>query len=57
MDDDQITILITDCLNRESKLNQWELNFIKQIDLEICYNDLTDKQIACLNKIWDRVTS
>ena len=46
--------MIQDCMNRETKMNDWEIKFIA--DLEYC-EILSDPQAAKLEKIWDRVTS
>ncbi len=51
---DEQSQMIQDCMNRDTKLNDWEINFIS--DLEYC-EVLTDAQSAKLEKIWDRVTS
>lgn len=46
--------LIEDCMKRESKLTEWEANFIASLEAQ---DNFTPKQIAVLEKIWDRVTS
>lgn len=46
--------MIQDCLNRETKMNDWELNFIN----DIMFNDeLSPKQAEKLEAIWEKVTS
>jgi hypothetical protein len=46
--------MIQDCLNRETKLSSWELNFIN----DIMFNDsLSKKQAETLDNIWEKVTS
>lgn len=46
--------MIQDCLNRETKLSSWELDFIN----DIMFNEtLTPKQEQKLDDIWERVTS
>ena len=45
--------MITDCENRSSQLNDWELNFIDSISRQ---DSLTDKQVAVLDRVWERVT-
>lgn len=53
--DDDINQMIEDCKNRESKMTDWEINFISDLD-GIDYHP-TQKQIDTLEKIWDRITS
>lgn len=51
--DDEIITMIDDCMNRSSKMSEWEQNFIESIaDKDF----LSDRQIVILNKIWDKVT-
>lgn len=48
--------LITDIENRGDNLTEWESNFIQSIREK--FNSgyfLTEKQLAILNKIWDKV--
>jgi hypothetical protein len=45
--------LIKDCEARESKLSDWERQFIDSIQFR---DSLSPKQDAMLNEIWDRVT-
>ncbi len=56
-DEDEIIQMIDDCVERESKLNDWERNFISSI------GDKADKHIMLsqpqrdkLDDIWNRVT-
>jgi len=51
--DNEIIIMIRDCMYRESKMTVWEQNFINSI---IDNDELSDRQISILNKIWDKVT-
>ncbi len=54
---DEIPLMIQDCLDRESKLSEWEANFIADIaEIAVEYS-LTEKQTGILNKIWERVTA
>lgn len=51
------TVMIDDCMKRESRMTPWECDFIQSISE---YRDgggfLSNKQIDILNEIWDRVT-
>lgn len=51
--DDEILKMIEDCEKRESKLSEWEQDFIQSISEK---ESLTQKQIGILEKIWERVT-
>lgn len=45
--------MIQDCLNRETELSNWELDFINSI----MFNEtLSIKQAEKLDQIWERVT-
>jgi hypothetical protein len=49
--------MIDDCEKRESKLTEWESEFIDSLANRICRgHTLTDKQAERLLKIWDRIT-
>lgn len=52
-DHDEIRDMIVDCMNRESKLTEWEVDFIDSLMDRDYY---TDKQIEKLEKIWNRIT-
>lgn len=54
LDREEIHDMIKDCLNRESKLTEWEKDFMFNIYEQD--RDLTEKQIEKLEMIWDRVT-
>ena len=45
--------MIMDCEARESKLSDWERQFIDSVSKA---ETLTDKQAAKLEQIWERVT-
>lgn len=57
MEDSNLSLMIKDCLKRESKLTEWEQEFISN-----CYNKLengkylTPKQINIIDLIWERIT-
>ena len=53
MTDDEAQ-MIKDCEARESKLSDWEREFIDSVSQR---ETLTPKQAAKLEAIWDRVTS
>lgn len=57
MKHEDISEMIDDCIKRESKLTEWEQNFISDISWH--YEDkgsLTDKQYEKLEAIWERIT-
>jgi hypothetical protein len=57
-DDDETTLMISDCMQRESKLGEWEREFIDSISTQQGRGKtLTPKQIAVLAEIWERVTA
>ena len=52
-DREDVYYMINDCLNRQSKLDDWEVNFIDSImDRAV----LSPKQTQKLEEIWERVT-
>ncbi len=54
---DDIELMIDDCIKRERRLNQWEVEFIYSIKDQL--NDsgfLFSKQLERLDSIWERVT-
>ena len=56
--DDEVMILITDCENRDKKLNEWERKFLESIkEAYLKYKGLTSLQLDTLNNIWERATS
>ena len=49
--------MVEDCEKRESKLSDWESDFIDSLANRVCRgHTLTDKQAEKLQKIWERVT-
>lgn len=49
--------MVEDCEKRESKLTDWERDFIDSLAARLCRgNGITNKQAERLIKIWDRVT-
>jgi hypothetical protein len=55
MEDDAIQ-MIDDCEARESQLSEWEYEFISSIEGKL-WCDLSEKQRAKLESIWERVTA
>jgi hypothetical protein len=55
---DEYLTMIEDCEKRESRLTEWEVEFIGSIRSQL-ENDrpLTEKQTETLDRIWDRVTA
>lgn len=55
---DEIETMLNDCENRESKLTDWERNFIASLGERIGRGKrLTEAQEEHLELIWNRVTS
>jgi len=49
--------LIEDCEKRERQLSAWDIDFLASIKGRLAdKRPLTEKQIACLDGIWERVT-
>lgn len=49
--------MIADCEKRESKLSDWERQFVNSLSQQLGRGrSLTDKQADKLEKIWERVT-
>jgi hypothetical protein len=54
---EDIEQMLTDCENRESKLSEWETNFIDELGKRVGRGELiTDRQDEKLTQIWERVT-
>lgn len=55
---DEYLTMIEDCEKRESRLTEWEVEFIDSIRSQL-ENDrpLTGKQTETLDRIWGRVTA
>lgn len=57
MTGDDVPVMIEDCMNRESKLSEWEAEFIDSLDSQLREgNSLTQKQQEKLEQIWERIT-
>ena len=50
-------VMIVDCEKRESKLTDWQREFIDSISKQIATRPLSVGQSEKLDEIWDRVTS
>lgn len=50
--------LIADCERRESRLSDWERNFLDSLQRQLEQGRApTPKQIECLDRTWERVTA
>ena len=57
MADDDIAQMIEDCEARDSKLSEWEQQFIDSIGAQLARTGgLSQKQRKRLEEIWNRVT-
>lgn len=57
-DAEEMELMINDCLNRPNQLSGWEHDFMHSIYSLIEENKpLTQSQLLCLDRIWERVTS
>lgn len=55
---DEIATMVSDCEKRESRLSDYERNFIDSVGREIgSGRSLTKKQADKLEEIWDRATA
>ena len=49
--------LVTDCLNRKSKISDWDAQFIDSINTQLSQErPLTPKQTNKLDEIWEKAT-
>ena len=57
MDFDELKDMIEDCIDRESRLSEWESIFIESIEEHLqTRKELSEKQEIILEKIWNKVT-
>lgn len=50
--------MIEECMNRRGKMTTWENNFMLTLAARIVDKlPISSKQLAVLNKIWDKVTT
>lgn len=55
--DEEAEQMLEDCVNRQSKMNEWECGFVQSLSEQIERGGtLTVKQAEILEKIWDRIT-
>ncbi|MBP9034979.1 MAG: hypothetical protein KBG29_13850 [Pseudomonadales bacterium] len=55
---DEHETMIADCEARESRLSEWESEFIQSLRERIdAGRSLTDKQAETLDRVWTRATS
>jgi hypothetical protein len=57
MNTEDIEQMLADCEARESKLTQWEIDFIQSLSDQFSERALSDRQINKLEAIWERVTA
>lgn len=56
-DEEQINLMINDCIERESKLTDWERGFVSTCENMAGKNIMLSKpQRDKLNEIWNRIT-
>lgn len=54
---EEIVQMIKDCMERESKLTDWERGFVDSIDKQLAKgHSLSRKQDERLTEIWERIT-
>ena len=56
MNHDEHQQMLQDCIERESKLTDWERSFIDSVSEQITRRSLSPKQAEILDSIWERVT-
>lgn len=50
--------MIRDCMDRESRLSDWERSFIDSVAMQFeRIRSLSPRQFETLERIWDRATS
>ena len=55
---DEYRTLIADCRKRERMLSSWDVDFLDSIESRLDdKKPLTEKQIECLDGIWERATA
>jgi hypothetical protein len=57
VDDDDVETLLEDIEKREGKLTDWERQFVDSVSVQLGRGHfLSDRQVAIVNQIWERVT-
>lgn len=58
MNKEELSEMIEDCMNRESRLLDWETNFLESIEAQLAEKgELSEKQADKLETIWERITA
>ena len=56
-DVEETMTMINDCQDREKKMNEWEREFMDSIRSQlVSTGNLSEKQLAILNRVWEKVT-
>lgn len=54
---EEIVDMIRDCMERESRLSDWEREFVQSLDEQLGRGKtVTEKQDEKLTSIWERIT-
>lgn len=56
---DEYLTMIDDCIDRESRLTSWEMNFLESVQDLIMDRGArpTTRQVEVLNEIWEKATA
>ncbi len=55
---DEYLTMIEDCEKRESRLSEWEVEFMDSIRIQVESGKmLSPKQLGILDRVWERATS
>lgn len=55
--DNEIELMIDNCVSRKGKLSRWEFDFINSISSQYAdTGSLSEKQKNSLDSIWERIT-
>ena len=55
-EEDEVVLMLQDCMKRWDKLTEWEQGFMLSIEEWLPTSRLTDRQLQRLEIIWERVT-
>lgn len=53
---EEISLMVDDCMKRESKLSAWEQNFIQSLSERLHSGTISSRQLSILEDIWERIT-
>jgi hypothetical protein len=54
---DEYTAMISDCIESDDKLNDWERTFLDSLSAHLgAGRTLTEKQLDKLNDLWERIS-